>query len=119
LAIDHFGARYGVAALFGLHLLGVAVFLPVMSMIALADPSLDATRFGQATLVRAAAWPIEFVSLVIASYAVAWVVPGSLPRQFRFAREAWAVARHPDAVSPHTPLPMTEARSEAVVGGRS
>ena len=115
LAIDHFGARYGVAALFGLHLLGVALFLPAMSMIALANPSLDATRFGQSTITLAVAWPMEFVALVIGSYALAWFVPGSLPRQFRFTREAWSVARDVESAPPHRPLPWTEARSEAAL----
>ncbi len=62
-------------------------------------------------------WPIEFLGLVIASYAFAWFVPGSLPRQYRFVREAWAVARHPEDAPPHHVLPLTEARSEATVGG--
>ena len=115
LAIDHFGARYGAAALFGFHLLGVALFLPVMSTIALANPSLDATRFGQSTITLAVAWPMEFVGLVVASYALAWFVPGSLPRQFRFTREAWSVARNVESAPQHRPLPLTEARSEAAV----
>jgi hypothetical protein len=115
MVIDHFGARYGAAALFGLHLLGVALLLPVMSMIALANPSLDVTRFGQSTITLAAAWPIEFVGLVVASYALAWLVPGSLPRQFRFTREAWTVARDVESARPHGRLPLTAARSEATV----
>lgn len=117
LVIDHFGARYGVAALFGLHLIGVALFLPVMSTIALANPSLDATRFGQSTMTVAVAWPVEFVGLIIASYALAWLVPGSLPRQFRFTLEAWAIVRNVESALPHGPLPLTEARSEATVMG--
>jgi hypothetical protein len=116
LVIDQFGARYGAAALFGLHLIGVLAFLPVMWAIALANPSLDATRFGQSTMTSAAAWPVEFIGLVLLGYAVAWLVPGSLPRQFRFTREAWGVVRDIDSARPHAPLPLTEARSEASVG---
>jgi hypothetical protein len=116
LAIDHFGARYGAAALFGLHLVGVVVFLPVMWVIALANPSLDATRFGQSTMTSAAAWPVEFIGIVLLSYALAWLVPGSLPRQFRFTREAWGIVRDVDSARPHRPLPLTEAGSEATVG---
>lgn len=116
LVIDQFGARYGAAALFGLHLVGVLAFLPVMWAIALANPSLDATRFGTSTMASAAAWPVEFIGLVLFAYAVAWLVPGSLPRQFHFAREAWAIIRDVDSVRPHPPLPLTEARSEESVG---
>jgi hypothetical protein len=116
LVIDQFGARYGAAALFGLHLVGVVVFLPVMWMIALANPSLDATRFGQSTMASAAAWPVEFIGVVLLAYALAWLVPGSLPRQFRFTREAWGIVRDVDSARPHRPLPLTEARSEATVG---
>ncbi len=116
LAIDHFGARYGAAALSGLHLVGVVVFLPVMWVIALASPSLDATRFGQSTVTLAAVWPVEFIGLVFAGYAVAWLVPGSLPRQFRFTREAWGIVRDVDSARSHRPLPLTEARSEATIG---
>ncbi|HEX7590060.1 MAG TPA: hypothetical protein VF362_03685 [Demequinaceae bacterium] len=116
LVIDQFGARYGAAALFGLHLGGVVGFLPVMWAIALANPSLDATRFGQSTMALAAAWPVEFIGLVLLSYALAWLVPGSLPRQFRFTREAWGIVRDVDSARPHRPLPLTEARSEASVG---
>ncbi len=116
LVIDQFGARYGAAALFGLHLVGVVAFLPVMWAIALANPSLDATRFGQSTMTLAPVWPVEFIGIVLLSYALGWLVPGSLPRQFRFTREAWAVVRDVDSARPHPPLPLTEARSEATVG---
>jgi hypothetical protein len=116
LVIDHFGARYGAAALFGLHLVGATAFLPFMWAIALANPSLDATRFGQSTMTIAAAWPVEFIGIVLLSYGLAWLVPGSLPRQFRFTREAWGVVRDVDSARPHPPLPLTEARSEASVG---
>ena len=116
LVIDQFGARYGAAALFGLQLVGVLVFLPIMWEVALANPSLDATRFGQSTMASAAAWPVEFIGFVLAAYSVASLVPGSLPRQFRFVREAWRLARDPESAPPHPPLPLTEARSEASVG---
>lgn len=116
LAIDHFGARYGAVALPGLHLVGVVVFLPVMWMIALASPSLDAAHYGQSTVTLAALWPVEFLGLVFASYAVAWLVPGSLPRQFRVTREAWGIVRDVDSARSHRPLPLTEARSEATIG---
>jgi len=116
LVIDQFGARYGAAALFGLQLVGVLTFLPIMWEIALANPSLDATRFGQSTIAAAAAWPVEFIGLVLAAYSVASLVPGSLPRQFRFVREAWRLVRDPESARPHPPLPLTEARSEASVG---
>ena len=116
LVIDQFGARYGAAALFGLQLAGVLTFLPIMWEVALANPSLDATHFGQSTMVFAAVWPVEFIGFVLAGYALGWLIPGSLPRQFRFAREAWGVIRDVDSARPHRPLPLTEERSEASVG---
>ena len=118
LVIDQFGARYGAVALFGLHFCGVLMFLPFMWAIALANPSLNLTHYGQSTMVFAAAWPVEFIGLILLGYGVAWLVPGSLPRQFRFTREAWGVMRDVDSVRPHAPLPLTEARSEASVGAR-
>ncbi len=92
LAVDHFGARHGVAGSFGMHIIGVLVLMPVLWIVALANPGLEGG--GVHASVTAAGWPVLFLSQALVAYAVAWVVPGSFPRQFRFPRAAWRVIRY-------------------------
>ncbi len=92
VAVDHYGARHGIAGSYGLHVLGVLLFMPVMWRIALADPAVRVGH-GGATLEVVAAWPVVFLGLSLIGYAAAWIVPGSFPRQYRFARAAAHVLR--------------------------
>jgi len=93
LVVDHFAARYGIAGSFGLHVLGVLLFMPAMWRIALADPALHVGHGVGATLQVVAAWPVLFLALALIGYGVAWIVPGSFPRQYAFARAAARIVR--------------------------
>ena len=97
IAVDHYGARRGIAASFGLHVLGVLLFLPAMWRIDLANPNLGIEKGPGHMLLVFAGWPTMFLGQVLIAYAVAWLVPGSFPRQYRFAKAAWRALRTGDA----------------------
>jgi hypothetical protein len=104
--VDHNAARLGNAGALACHAGGVLVTFPLLWRVAYAAPAFAGRGSGSAGIDGAVVWPLLFIVQVVGAFAVAWIVPGSFPRQFvvfrrehRAFRNSWR-ASAPVTVSP-------------------
>ena len=72
----------------------MALFMPVMLMVAIADPEF-VYEGGVESLVIVIAWPIQIGCEALVGYLLAWIIPNSYPRQYSILRGIGRFLRRP------------------------